>query len=308
MTIELHDITKTYVTGLTSLQVLKGISMTIESGELCAIMGPSGSGKSTMMNIIGCLDTPTSGRYLLDGEDVSTLENDELALVRNRKIGFVFQSYNLVEHTNALDNVALPMLYAGVAERERLERAHAALDAMGLSERTTHMPNELSGGQQQRIAIARAIVMRPSIILADEPTGALDSRSSLEMMEIFQRLNQDLGITIVIVTHEPLIAEHTHRILRILDGQLNADEIVRGSKSAATNCAAARPCCCRSGGGLGRRSNHGPPQCNRLRPHRLKREQILLGRGGPDAPRPSQLRGQALVWCNRRMKTLRNAS
>jgi putative ABC transport system ATP-binding protein len=234
MGIELREITKTYVTGLTDLQVLKRISTTIETGELCAIMGPSGSGKSTLMNIIGCLDTPTTGRYLLDGQDVSTLQNDELARVRNRKIGFVFQSYNLVEHTTAIDNVALPMLYAGVPEQERRERAFAALDAMGLAARVTHMPNELSGGQQQRVAVARAIVMRPSLILADEPTGALDSRSSLEMMEIFQRLNVELGITIVIVTHEPLIAEHTRRILRILDGQLNADETVRGSKSATS--------------------------------------------------------------------------
>jgi putative ABC transport system ATP-binding protein len=241
MAIKLRDITKTYFTGLSELQVLKGISMTIETGELCAIMGPSGSGKSTLMNVIGCLDTPTSGQYLLDGQDVSLLGKDELASVRNRKIGFVFQSYNLVEHTTALDNVALPMLYAGVPESERRQRALAALDVMGLSARVEHMPNELSGGQQQRVAVARAIVMRPSLILADEPTGALDSRSSLEMMEIFQRLNADLGITIVIVTHEPLIAEHTRRILRILDGQLNADEVVHGSKSAASELRRAAP-------------------------------------------------------------------
>ena len=232
MAIELREITKTYVTGDTTLPVLKGISLTIDDGELCAIMGPSGSGKSTLMNMIGCLDAPTSGQYLLDGQDVSTLEGDVLAQVRNRKIGFVFQSYNLIERTTALDNVALPMLYAGVPAEERKERALAALAAMGLSSRIDHMPNELSGGQQQRVAIARAIVMRPSLILADEPTGALDSRASLEMMEIFQRLNQDLGITIVIVTHEPLIAEHTRRIVRLLDGRLSGDEPVRRAKIA----------------------------------------------------------------------------
>jgi len=233
MGIELQRITKAYVTGETQLQVLKSISLAIADGELCAIMGPSGSGKSTLMNIIGCLDAATSGRYLLDGEDVATLSGDTLAEFRNRKIGFVFQSYNLVERTTALDNVALPMLYAGVAAEERQERAAAALAAMGLTSRAGHMPNELSGGQQQRVAIARAIVMRPSLILADEPTGALDSHSSLEMMEIFQRLNQDLGITVVIVTHEAMIAEHTARILRLLDGSLSGDERLRSSKVAA---------------------------------------------------------------------------
>jgi len=231
--IELHNITKTYIAGETELQALKDISLTISDGELCAIMGPSGSGKSTLMNVIGCLDRPTSGSYLLDGEDVSTLEPDVLARVRNRKIGFVFQSYNLIQRTDALGNVAMPMLYAGVAAEERRARSLAALATMGLGSRVHHMPNELSGGQQQRVAIARAIVMRPTLILADEPTGALDTQASLEMMEIFQRLNIDLGITVVIVTHEPMIAEHTRRVLHILDGRLSGDEAVRHPKIAA---------------------------------------------------------------------------
>ncbi len=179
MTIALHDITKTYQTGEMALQVLKGISLTIEDGEMCAIMGPSGSGKSTLMNMIGCLDTPTDGHYLLDGQDVSTLDDNALARVRNRKIGFVFQSYNLVKRTSALDNVQLPMLYAGVPQDEQRARATDALFAVGLGDRLHHKPNELSGGQQQRVSIARSLVMRPSLILADEPTGALDSRSSV---------------------------------------------------------------------------------------------------------------------------------
>ena len=227
MTIELRQITKTYAVGNAPLQVLKGISVTIKDGELCAIMGPSGSGKSTLMNVIGCLDTPTNGQYLLDGQDVAALHEDALAHVRNRKLGFVFQSYNLIKRTTALENVQLPMLYAGVPPDERQRRAEAALTALGLAERMHHMPNELSGGQQQRVAIARALVMRPSLILADEPTGALDSRSSLEMMAIFQRLNAELGITVVIVTHEPDIAMHTRRILRLFDGMLSSDEVVR---------------------------------------------------------------------------------
>jgi len=233
MTIELRDITKTYQTGQMDLTVLKGITFTIADGEFCAIMGPSGSGKSTLMNVIGCLDTPTQGEYLLDGQDVAALADDELARVRNRKIGFVFQSYNLVKRTTALDNVQLPMLYAGVPPEERQQRAVDALESVGLGDRLDHKPNELSGGQQQRVSIARSLVMRPSLILADEPTGALDSRSSVEVMEIFQRLNEDLGITVVFVTHEPDIAEYTRRILRVRDGYLGADEPVERQRNAA---------------------------------------------------------------------------
>jgi putative ABC transport system ATP-binding protein len=233
MTIELSEITKTYQTGAMDLKVLKGVSFTIDDGELCAIMGPSGSGKSTLMNVIGCLDTPTDGQYLLDGQDVSTLDENELARVRNRKIGFVFQSYNLVKRTTALDNVQLPMLYAGVPPEERRARAVDALESVGLGDRLDHKPNELSGGQQQRVSIARALVMRPSLILADEPTGALDSRSAVEVMDIFQRLNGELGITVVFVTHEPDIAEYTNRIIRIRDGYLGADERVEGQRNAA---------------------------------------------------------------------------
>jgi putative ABC transport system ATP-binding protein len=233
MTIELKDITKTYQTGQMELQVLKGVTFDIEDGELCAIMGPSGSGKSTLMNIIGCLDSPSTGQYLLDAQDVASLDDNQLAAVRNQKIGFVFQSYNLVKRTTALDNVQLPMLYAGVPPEERHRRAVDALEAVGLGDRLDHKPNELSGGQQQRVSIARSLVMRPTLILADEPTGALDSRSSVEVMGIFQRLNADLGITVVFVTHEPDIAEYTRRIIRIRDGFLGADEKVEHQRDAA---------------------------------------------------------------------------
>ncbi len=234
MTIDLRDITKVYQTGAMELHVLKGVTFTIGDGELCAIMGPSGSGKSTLMNVIGCLDTPTDGVYLLDGQDVSTLDENELARVRNRKIGFVFQSYNLVKRTTALDNVQMPMLYAGVSPEERRARAVDALEAVGLGDRLDHKPNELSGGQQQRVSIARALVMRPTLILADEPTGALDSRSAVEVMDIFQRLNTELNITVVFVTHEPDIAEYTDRIIRIRDGYLGADEPVEHHRNAMT--------------------------------------------------------------------------
>jgi len=236
--IEVHDITKTYQTGDMDLQVLKGISFRIADGEFCAIMGPSGSGKSTLMNILGCLDTPTGGDYLLDGENVAAFDETELARVRNRRIGFVFQSFNLLARTTALDNVALPLLYAGVAGAERRERAVAALDAVGLADRLDHKPNQLSGGQQQRVAIARAIVTTPSLILADEPTGNLDSRSSVEVMEIFQQLNAQLGMTVLFVTHEPDIMAYTRRVLRIRDGYLGADEPIANPRSAAAELAA----------------------------------------------------------------------
>ncbi|MHB8646878.1 MAG: ABC transporter ATP-binding protein [Thermomicrobiales bacterium] len=235
--IELHDITKNYQTGDMTLQVLKGISFRVEDGELCAIMGPSGSGKSTLMNIIGCLDTLTSGSYLLDGENVAAFDETELARVRNRKVGFVFQSFNLLARTTALDNVALPLLYAGVSGLERRERAIAALTAVGLADRLDHKPNQLSGGQQQRVAIARAIVTTPSLILADEPTGNLDSRSSVEVMEIFQQLNAQLGITVLFVTHEPDIMAYTRRVLRIRDGYLGGDEPILNPRSATAELA-----------------------------------------------------------------------
>jgi len=236
--IEVHDITKTYQTGDMDLQVLKGISFRIGDGELCAIMGPSGSGKSTLMNILGCLDTPTSGAYVLDGEDVASLDETQLARVRNRKIGFVFQSFNLLARTTALDNVALPLLYAGVMGAERHDRAVAALNAVGLGDRLDYKPNQLSGGQQQRVAIARAIVTTPSLILADEPTGNLDSRSSVEVMGIFQQLNAQLGMTIIFVTHEPDVMAHTRRVLRIRDGYLGGDEPILTPRSAAAELAA----------------------------------------------------------------------
>jgi putative ABC transport system ATP-binding protein len=233
MTIELREISKSYQTGQMELQVLRSVTFAIEDGELCAIMGPSGSGKSTLMNIIGCLDSPTTGRYLLDGQDVASLDDNQLAQVRNQKIGFVFQSYNLVKRTTALDNVQLPMLYAGVPPEERRQRAVDALESVGLGDRLDHKPNELSGGQQQRVSIARSLVMRPTLILADEPTGALDSRSSVEVMGIFQELNAELGITVVFVTHEPDIAEYTQRIIRIRDGFLGADERVEHQRNAS---------------------------------------------------------------------------
>lgn len=224
--IDVRDVTKVYKMGTVEVHALRGVSLRIYPGELVAIMGPSGSGKSTLMNILGCLDQPTSGTYRLDGVDVEKLNDDQLAEIRNKKIGFVFQSFNLLPRTSAIDNVEQPLIYAGVPPRERRARAKAALEAVGLGNRLHHHPNELSGGQQQRVAIARALVNSPALILADEPTGNLDSKSGAEVMCIFQRLNMEKGITVVFVTHDPRIAQHTRRIIRIADGQIVGDEPV----------------------------------------------------------------------------------
>ena len=225
--IVIQDIVKTYLRGDTIVRALAGVSLTIETGEFTAIMGPSGSGKSTLMNILGCLDRPTSGSYKLDGAEVATLGDDELALTRNRKIGFVFQNFNLLARMSALQNVALPMVYAGVPKKERMEKAKKALTMVGLEERMHHKPNELSGGQRQRVAIARALVNEPTIILADEPTGNLDSRSGDEIMDIFCNLNQQ-GRTVILVTHEPEIAAYTRRTVMFRDGLIVNDERKEG--------------------------------------------------------------------------------
>lgn len=227
--ITLTDITKTYQTGSMALTVLDGISLHIAAGEMVAIMGPSGSGKSTLMNIIGCLDQPTSGSYALDGYEVAHLEENTLAEIRNCTLGFVFQQFNLLPRTTALRNVELPLIYSG--ERQREEKARRALDRVGLSDRMDHTPNMLSGGQQQRVAIARAIVNDPPILFGDEPTGALDSRTGAEIMAIFQALN-DEGKTVVLVTHEEEIADHCKRILRFKDGVIVSDETVRDRRIA----------------------------------------------------------------------------
>ena len=230
--VEIRDLTKTYAIGDIEVRALRGISLTVQPGELMSIMGPSGSGKSTLMNVIGCLDQPTSGDYLLDGVAISSLNDNQLAEIRNQKIGFVFQSFNLLPRTSALANVELPMVYKGIRNQERRRRATEALDAVGLGDRVRHRPNELSGGQQQRVAIARALVNNPSLILADEPTGNLDSKSGAEIMAIFQRLNTEAGITIVFVTHEAYIAEHTQRIVRLVDGLVDRDERVTNHQVA----------------------------------------------------------------------------
>jgi putative ABC transport system ATP-binding protein len=223
--IEVSELVKDYQLGEMTIHVLKGISFEIRHGEFVSIMGPSGSGKSTLMNILGCLDTPTSGAYLLDGQSVANLDRNELAEIRNRKIGFVFQQFNLLARTSASENVELPLMYADtVLPRDRHARTAKALLAVGLAGREDHQPSQLSGGQQQRVAIARALVNDPRIILADEPTGALDSRTGIEIMAIFQRLNREQGITMVVVTHDPGIAEYSHRSLHFKDGQLTLDE------------------------------------------------------------------------------------
>jgi putative ABC transport system ATP-binding protein len=222
--IEARDITKIYQLGDVELKALDGVSITIDKGEFLAIMGPSGSGKSTFMNIVGCLDIPTSGQYFLEEIDVGKLTRDELAHIRNQKIGFVFQGFNLLSRTSALENVELPMLYDGVPTKERKQKALAALKIVGLEGREDHHPNQLSGGQQQRVAIARAIVNEAPIIFADEPTGNLDTRTSMEIMELFQKLNNESGITIILVTHEADIAAYSRRVIRFLDGRLVSDK------------------------------------------------------------------------------------
>jgi len=221
--IELKDIMKTYQMGDSVVHALHHVNLKIEPGEFTSIMGPSGSGKSTMMNILGCLDRPTSGEYFLDGKEIAGYDDDELAHTRNAKIGFVFQNFNLLAKLTAQENVALPLVYAGVDEEERMERAKKALEAVGLGDRLEHKPMEMSGGQRQRVAIARALINNPAIIMADEPTGNLDTKSSYEIMDIFKKMNES-GKTVVMVTHEPDIAEQTKRILVMRDGQLVSDE------------------------------------------------------------------------------------
>jgi putative ABC transport system ATP-binding protein len=221
--IHLRDITKIYQMGDLEVRALDGVTLSIQRGEYVAIMGPSGSGKSTLMNVIGCLDTPTSGEYELNGKIVSAMTDDELAQIRNAEIGFVFQTFNLLARTTSLQNVELPLIYGGVHPHQRRAKALGALDSVGLAARADHMPNQLSGGQRQRVAIARALVNEPSLLLADEPTGALDTRTSVEIMALFEELYQK-GNTIILVTHEEDIARHAHRIIKLLDGRIKHDE------------------------------------------------------------------------------------
>jgi len=220
--IDIKNITKLYEMGVEKLYALKGVDVVIEKNEYVAIMGPSGSGKSTLMNIIGCLDTPTSGDYILNGKDVHEMDDDELAEIRNKEIGFVFQTFNLLPRSNALHNVELPLIYSGLSKSERIKRAEESLSDVGLSDRMKHKPNELSGGQRQRVAVARALVNHPSIILADEPTGNLDTKTGEEIMALFADLNKK-GNTIILVTHEEDIAKHANRIIKIRDGMIESD-------------------------------------------------------------------------------------
>lgn len=241
--ISVRDLTKVYDLGEIQVRALRGVSVDIEEGEFVAVIGPSGSGKSTFMHILGCLDRPTQGRYLLDGNDVSTLSRNALAEVRNKKIGFVFQGFNLLSRTTAIDNVELPLLYNGNGMRgkERRRRAHDALSEVGLSDRADHHPNQLSGGQQQRVAIARALINQPSILLADEPTGNLDTRTSIEVMDIFQRLNTERGITVLLITHEQDIADYGTRIIKFRDGKIVSDQPNAVRRVAADELAALPP-------------------------------------------------------------------
>jgi putative ABC transport system ATP-binding protein len=238
--ISVRNLVKTYIVGEVQVKALRGINLDVERGEFLAVSGTSGSGKSTFMHIVGCLDKPTSGQYLLDGQDVSRMSKDALASVRNKKIGFVFQGFNLLSRTSALDNVELPLLYgnAGMKTAERHKRAIEMLELVGLGNRTDHHPNQLSGGQQQRVAIARALINNPSILLADEPTGNLDTRTSIEVMGIFQRLNQERGITVVLITHEVDIAEYGTRTVTFRDGQVVADKAVARRRQAQDELAA----------------------------------------------------------------------
>jgi len=220
--IKIKKIVKNYYIGTVVVRALRSISMDINKNEYVAIMGPSGSGKSTLMNLIGCLDTPTSGKYILNGKDVSKLDDNFLAEIRNKEIGFIFQTFNLLPRYTALENVILPLVYAGISKSERQDRAKYVLDSVGLGDRVTHKPNELSGGERQRVAIARAMVNKPSIILADEPTGNLDSKTSLDIMNLVDEIH-DRGNTIIVVTHEEFIAKHARRVIRLMDGQIEAD-------------------------------------------------------------------------------------
>lgn len=224
--IEIKDIKRDFKLGSETVHVLKGVNLEVAQGDYVALMGPSGSGKSTLMNILGCLDTPTSGEYVLDGKDVSVLKDDQLAEIRNKSIGFVFQTFNLLPRTTALDNVALPMVYAGNTKSERDARAKEVLGQVGLSDRMDHHPNQLSGGQRQRVAVARALVNKPAIILADEPTGNLDTKTSIEIMHLFDEIHAN-GNTVILVTHEEDIAAHAHRIIRLRDGVIESDERIK---------------------------------------------------------------------------------
>lgn len=220
--ISVDELSKTYIMGTTRVHALKSITLDIQKNEYVALMGPSGSGKSTLMNLFGCLDTPTGGEYILNGINVSTMTDSELAEVRNKEIGFVFQTFNLLPRLSALENVALPLVYGGISKKKRIEKAREVLEAVGLGDRVDHKPNELSGGQRQRVAIARALVNDPAIILADEPTGNLDTKTSIEIMSIFEKIHRE-GNTVILVTHEPDIAEHAHRIVRLRDGLVEKD-------------------------------------------------------------------------------------